>query len=62
VSTLYSDGLSLYRTASWGNFGSAEYWVNQEGQILRRGVPTKWTVGDLKDTGRTTHYPKPNIR
>ena len=62
VSTLYSDGFSLYHTRTWGSFGNAEYWVNQDGQILRYGVPTNWTVRDLEDTGRTTHYPKPNIR
>ena len=62
VSTLYSDGFSLYRRETWESFGNAEYWVNEEGRILRHGVPTKWTVQDLEDTGGATSYPKPNIK
>jgi hypothetical protein len=62
VSSFYSDGFSLYRTASWESFGNAEYWVSKDGKFLRYGLPTRWTIQDLKDTGRTTRYPKPNIK
>jgi hypothetical protein len=62
VSTLYSDGFSLYDARSWGSFGNAEYRVNKQGQLLRYGSPTLLTTRDLKDTGRTMRYPKPNIK
>ena len=62
VSTFYSDGFSLYHIGSWGSFGNAEYRVSKDGQIHRDGLPTRWTIQDLKDTGRTTRYPKPNIK
>ena len=62
VSTLYSDGCSIYPVRSWESYGNAEYWADKEGQILRRGEPTRWSVRDLEDTGRTTTYPQPIIR
>ena len=62
VSTLYSDGCCLYTLRAWEGFGNAEFRVDEGGRLLRRGVPTRWTVGDLKDTGKTSSYPKPVLR
>lgn len=62
VSTLYADAYSLYPLHAWGNYGDAEYWADREGRLLRRGVPTHWSAQDLKDTGRTSTYPKPFIQ
>ena len=62
VSTLYSDGCSLYPVRAWGSYGNAEFWADKEGRLLRRGIPTRWGVRDLRDTGKTTTYPKPIIR
>jgi hypothetical protein len=62
VSTLYSDGCSLYPVRAWWNYGNADYWADKDGRLLRRGVPTRWGVRDLEDTGRTTTYPRPIIR
>ena len=62
VSTFYSDGFSLYSAKAWDSFGNAEYWMSEDGQIFKYGIPTLWTIRDLKDTGRTTCYPKPNIK
>lgn len=59
MSTLYSDGCSLYPVRAWEGFGSAEFRVDEGGRLLRRGVPTQWTIRDLKDTGETASYPKP---
>src|SRR5215204_6173030 len=61
VSTLYSDGCALYPVRAWGSYGNAEFWVNKEGRLLRRGVPTCWSVRDLQDTGKTSTYPAPII-
>jgi hypothetical protein len=59
VSTVYSDGCSLYPVRAWESYGNAEFWVDEGGRLLRRGVPTQWTVWDLRDTGETASYPKP---
>jgi hypothetical protein len=59
VSTLYLDGCSLYPVRAWETFGNAEYWVNKEGKILSKGIPTGWGIQDLRDTGRSAAYPKP---
>lgn len=61
VSTLHLDGCSLYPVRAWETYGNAEYWVNREGQILSRGIPTRWCTRDLKDTGQSATYPKPII-
>ncbi len=61
VSTLYADGCSLYPLHVWASFGNAELWADRDGRIHRRGLPTLWTVRDLRDTGKTSTYPKPNI-
>jgi hypothetical protein len=62
VSTIYHDGCSLYTPHSWETFGVAEYWVDREGRLLHRGVPSVWKMQDLNDTGRTASYPRPVIR
>ena len=62
VSTIYHDGCSLYAPRAWETFGLAEYWVDREGRLLHRGVPSVWKVQDLNDTGRTASYPRPAIR
>lgn len=62
VSTLYSDGCGLYPVRAWGSYGNAEFWADKHGRLLRRGVPTRWSVRDLTDTGKTTTYPEPIIR
>jgi hypothetical protein len=62
VSTLYSDGCSIYPVHSWESYGNAEYWADKDGRLLRRGIPSRWSVSDMKDTGRTSAYPKPIIR
>jgi len=61
VSTLYLDGCSLYPVRAWEYYGEAEFWTGKEGRLLRRGVPTRWSVGDLRDTGKTATYPAPII-
>jgi hypothetical protein len=42
----------LYTLEEWRHFGLAEYLLDKQGQILRRGKPTDWKLEDLKDTGR----------
>lgn len=59
VSTLFQDGCSLYTPHAWATFGLAEFWVDSEGRLLRRGVPSDWRVQDLTDTGKSADYPKP---
>ena len=61
VSTLYADGCCLYSRYAWAHKGSAEFWVDKDGRLLKDGVPTQWSVEDLKDTGKTTKYPKPRF-
>ena len=62
VSTIYHDGCSLYTPHAWETFGLAEYWVDSDGRLLHRGVPSVWMMQDLTDTGRTANYPRPVIR
>ena len=61
VSTLYADGCCLYPRRAWAAFGEAEFWVDGDGRLLRRGEPTGWFTRDLTDTGRTEQYPEPRI-
>lgn len=61
VSTLYSDMCALYPAHVWGSYGSAEFRADKEGRLLRRGDPTRWSVRDLRDTGKTVTYPAPVI-
>lgn len=46
-------GFALFELFAWKYRGSAEYLVRADGKILSRGVPTRWSVQDLTDTGRT---------
>ena len=62
VSTIYHDGCNIYTPHSWETFGTAEYWVDGDGLLLRRGEPSKWKLEDLRDTGKTARYPKPALR
>jgi hypothetical protein len=62
VSTLYHDGCSIYTPHAWETSGAAEYRVDRDGRLLRRGTPSAWNVEDLKDTGKTARYPKPVLR
>jgi hypothetical protein len=62
VSTIYYDGCSLYSPKAWQTFGLAEYWVDRDGRLLHRGVPSVWKVQDLSDTGATASYPRPALR
>jgi hypothetical protein len=59
VSTLYSDGCSLYSPQAWDFYRNAEFWVDEYGRLFRWGEPIWWRVEDLEDTGKTTTYPKP---
>jgi len=58
VSTLYADGCSLYPLHAWDNYGNAEFWAGKDGRLLRGGLPTRWSVRDLRDTGKTSTYPR----
>lgn len=49
-------GYSLYTPKAWKNYGMAEYRVHPDGKILSKGVPTRWRVEDLRDTGRSATY------
>ena len=59
ASTLHKEGCGLYPVTSWGAYGNVEYWLDRDGRILSRGIPTRWNFHDLKDTGESAHYPKP---
>lgn len=61
VSTIYSDGCCLYSPYAWAHGGNAEFWADREGRLTKDGVPTRWSVRDLTDTGKTTEYPKPRV-
>ena len=58
VSTVYNDGCCLYPLYAWATFGNAEFWVGPDGRLLSHGLPTRWRVQDLIDTGQTSNYPK----
>jgi hypothetical protein len=47
------DGYLLFTQQAWESGGYSQYQTRAEGKILSRGVPTKWDVEDLLDTGRT---------
>lgn len=61
ASTLYSDGCGLYPARAWGSYGAAEFRADGDGRLLRRGAATPWGVRDLRDTGKTSTYPRPVI-
>lgn len=43
----------LFTPQAWEGGGHSEYLIRAEGKILSKGIPTRWTVEDLADTGRT---------
>lgn len=61
ASIFYSEGSCLYTPPAWELFAGAELRVDARGRLLRRGLPTRWNVHDLRDTGRTARYPTPVI-
>lgn len=61
VSAPHPGGCALYSLRAWAYYGEVEYWADRGGRLLRRGIPTGLGVRDLKDTGRTSTYPKPSI-
>jgi hypothetical protein len=61
VSTVYTDGCSLYTPQAWAAHLGAEFWVDGSGRLSRRGEPVRWRIEDLEDTGRTTTYPRPLV-
>lgn len=61
ASTIHRDGCALYPVRTWEFYGNAEYWLGRDGRILSRGLPTRWSILDLKDTGETAKYPRPII-
>jgi hypothetical protein len=61
ASSFYSEGRCLYTPPAWELFAGAELRVDARGRLLRRGLPTCWSVYDLRDTGRTARYPAPVI-
>ena len=61
ASSFYSGGCCLYTPSAWVLFAGAELRVDSCGRLFRRGMPTRWNVHDLRDTGRTARYPAPVI-
>lgn len=45
-------GYSLYSLQAWENNGAAEYIIAMDGKLLSKGIPTRWGIGDLTDTGQ----------
>lgn len=43
----------LFGVLAWRYGGPAQYLIRADGKILSKGVPTRWDVEDLTDTGRT---------
>jgi hypothetical protein len=43
----------LFGVFTWKYGGAAQYLIRADGKVLSKGVPTRWGVGDLIDTGRT---------
>ncbi len=61
MSTPHSDGRALYPVRTWAYYGNAEYWLSNDGRLLSHGIPTQWSVTDLKDMGESADYPKATI-
>lgn len=47
------DQYVLFTSQAWDEGGAPEYRINAEGKLLSRGIPTRWSVDDLSDTGRS---------
>jgi hypothetical protein len=52
VSRISKQGCSLCTLQTWKSYGIAEYRIHQDGRLLSKGIPTRWRIEDLKDTGR----------
>jgi hypothetical protein len=52
------DGYTLYSNQAWKASGSSEYRLTAEGRLLSKGLPTRWRIADLTDTGRTAESPE----
>lgn len=61
ASSYYSEGRCLYTPPAWQLFAGVELRVDARGRLLKGGLPTRWDVHDLRDTGRTARYPAPVI-
>jgi hypothetical protein len=48
------DGFLLFTPEAWESGGYSQYRVRSDGKLLSRGVPTRWSVDHLADTGRTS--------
>ena len=51
VGRMDARGYSLYSPQAWKSRGMAEYRVHSDGRLLSKGIPTRWRVEDLSDTG-----------
>lgn len=51
VGRIDTRGYSLYSPQAWKNRGIAEYRVHEDGRLLSKGIPTRWRIEDLTDTG-----------
>ena len=47
------DGYTFYSHQAAKGLGTSEYRLNTEGRLLSKGLPTRWRIDDLTDTGRT---------
>lgn len=52
IGRISEQGCSLYLPQTWKSYGIAEYRIHQDGRLLSKGIPTRWRIEDLKDTGR----------
>ena len=48
-----TDGYSLYPLRAASRVIRAEYLVGEQGQLLSRGVPTRWRIEDLTESRQT---------
>ena len=51
------DGYCFYSHQAGRGSGSSEYRLSTEGRLLSKGLPTRWRIDDLTDTGRTAESP-----
>ena len=52
------DSYTFYSHQAWKGSGSSEYRLNGEGRLLSKGLPTRWRIDNLTDTGRTAESPE----
>jgi hypothetical protein len=55
VGRIDTQGYSLYSPQAWKSSGAAEYRVHADGRFLSKGIPTRWRIEDLTDTGHMTN-------